>query len=192
MAAWSPLRCMITKQELSSDVPCTLHSAIVPTTPYGGDSLGKTLMLGKIEGRRRRGRENEMVGWHHQLNGHEFGQTPGDSEGQGSLECCSPWGYKESDTTEQLNNTPYRCPVPRAGCYLSLFWAMVSALLCNFGGSTAVPISAEWSSKSRDLLGLLKLGRIFSTMVKVKVAQLCPTLCNPMDCSLWNSPGQNT
>ena len=51
MAAWSPLRCMITKQELSSDVPCTLHSAIVPTTPYGGDSLGKTLMLGKIEGR---------------------------------------------------------------------------------------------------------------------------------------------
>ena len=133
-----------------------------------------------------------MVGWHHQLNGHEFGQTPGDSEGQGSLECCSPWGYKESDTTEQLNNTPYRCPVPRAGCYLSLFWAMVSALLCNFGGSTAVPISAEWSSKSRDLLGLLKLGRIFSTMVKVKVAQLCPTLCNPMDCSLWNSPGQNT
>ena len=71
---------------------------------------------------------------------------------------------------------------------------MVSALLCNFGGSTAVPISAEWSSKSRDLLGLLKLGRIFLTMVKVKVkvAQLCPTLCDPMDCSPWNSPGQNT
>ena len=105
---------MITRQELSSDEPCTVHSAIVPTTPYGGHSLGKTLMLGKIEGRRRRGRENEMVGWHHQLNGHEFEQTPGDSEGQGSLECCSPWGYKESDTTEQLNNTPYGCPVPRS------------------------------------------------------------------------------
>ena len=78
-------------------------------------------MLGKIEGRRRRGRENEMVGQHHQLNGHESEQTPGDSEGQGSLACCSPWGYKELDTTEQLNNTPYECPVPRAGCYLSLF-----------------------------------------------------------------------
>ena len=45
-----------------------------------------------------------MVGWHHQLNGHEFEQTPGDGEGQGSLECCSPWGRKESDMTELLNN----------------------------------------------------------------------------------------
>ena len=45
-----------------------------------------------------------MVGWHHQLNGHEFEQTPGDKEGQGSLVCCSPWGGKESDITKQLNN----------------------------------------------------------------------------------------
>ena len=45
-----------------------------------------------------------MVGWHHQLNGHEFEQTPGDSEGQGRLACCSPQGHKESDTTQQLNN----------------------------------------------------------------------------------------
>ena len=45
-----------------------------------------------------------MVGWHHRLNGHEFEQTSGDSEGQGSLAFCSPWGHKESDTTEQLNN----------------------------------------------------------------------------------------
>ena len=44
--------------------------------------------------------EDEMVGWHHQLNGHEFEQTPGDSEGQGSLVGCSPWGHKELDTTE--------------------------------------------------------------------------------------------
>ena len=40
-----------------------------------------------------------MVGWHHRLNGHEFEQTPGDSEGQGSLGCCSPWGHKELDAT---------------------------------------------------------------------------------------------
>ena len=44
--------------------------------------------------------EDEMVGWHHQLNGHEFEQTLGDSEGQGSLACCSSWGYKESDMND--------------------------------------------------------------------------------------------
>ena len=43
--------------------------------------------------------EDEMVRWHHQLNGHEFEQTPGDNEGQGSLECCSPQGCKQSDMT---------------------------------------------------------------------------------------------
>ena len=48
--------------------------------------------------------EDEMVGWHHRLNGHEFESTPGDSEGQGSLVCCSLWGHKESYTTEWLNN----------------------------------------------------------------------------------------
>ena len=45
-----------------------------------------------------------MTGWHHQLNGHEFEQTLGNSEGQGSLACCSPWGHKEFDVTEQLNS----------------------------------------------------------------------------------------
>ena len=48
--------------------------------------------------------ENEMVGWHHQLNGHEFEQTLGDGKRQGSLAGCSPWGHKELDMTEQLNN----------------------------------------------------------------------------------------
>ena len=47
---------------------------------------------------------DEMVGWHHLHNGHEIEQTPRDSEGQGSLVCCSPWGCKESETTMQLNN----------------------------------------------------------------------------------------
>ena len=48
--------------------------------------------------------EDEMVGWHHRLNGHEFEQAPGYSEGQGGLACFSPWGHKESDMTEQLNS----------------------------------------------------------------------------------------
>ena len=48
--------------------------------------------------------EDEMVGWHRQLNGHEFEQAPGDCEAQGSLVCRSPWGCKGSDTTERLSN----------------------------------------------------------------------------------------
>ena len=67
------------------------------------DSLEKTQMLGKIEGRRRRWQQDEMAGWHHWLNGREFEQALGVGDGQGSLACCSPWGHKESDTTERLN-----------------------------------------------------------------------------------------
>ena len=48
-----------------------------------------------------------MVGWHHQLNGHEFEQAPGVDDRQGSLACCSPWGCKESDTTERLTKVNY-------------------------------------------------------------------------------------
>ena len=47
--------------------------------------------------------EDEMAGWHHQCNGFELGKISGDGEGQGGLACCSPWGPKELDTTEQLN-----------------------------------------------------------------------------------------
>ena len=64
------------------------------------DSLENTPLLGKTEGGRRRGRQDEMVGWHHQLNGHGFGWTPGVGDGQGGLVCCSSWGHKESNMTE--------------------------------------------------------------------------------------------
>ena len=66
------------------------------------DSFENTLILGKIEGRGRRGLRDEMVGWHHQHNGHGFGWTLGVGDGQGDLACCGSWGCKESDTTEQL------------------------------------------------------------------------------------------
>ena len=62
-------------------------------------------MLGKIEGRRSRGRQDEMVGWHHQLDGHEFEQVLGVVGGQGSLACCHSWGRRESDMTARLNRT---------------------------------------------------------------------------------------
>ena len=53
--------------------------------------------------------EDEMAGWHHQLNGYEFEQAPGDSEGQGSLACRGPWGGKELDMTQHLNNYNVDC-----------------------------------------------------------------------------------
>ena len=70
------------------------------------DSLEKILMLGRIEGRRGRGQQrDEMVGWHHWLNGQEFGWSLGIGDGQVGLACCNSWGRKESHTAEQLNWT---------------------------------------------------------------------------------------
>ena len=72
---------------------------------WRAESFEKTLMLGKIEGGRRRGWQDEITGWHHRLDGHGFGWTLGVGDGQGGLACCSSWGRKESDMTERLNWT---------------------------------------------------------------------------------------
>ena len=69
------------------------------------NSMEKILMLWRIGCRRRREWQDEMVGWHHQLDGREFERTPGVGDGQGGLACCDSWGRKESDTTERLNWT---------------------------------------------------------------------------------------
>ena len=71
------------------------------------DSLEKTLMLRKIEGRRRRGRQRMrwLDGMVHLLSGHGFWWILGIGDGQGGLVCCGSWGHKELDTTERLNNT---------------------------------------------------------------------------------------
>ena len=72
------------------------------------DSLEKTLMLGKIEGRRRSGWQRmRLLGWHHWLDGYELEQALGVSDIEGGLAWCSPWDYKELDTTEQLNWTDW-------------------------------------------------------------------------------------
>ena len=69
---------------------------------------GKDPDAGKDWGQEEKGVvEDEIVGRHHRLNGHEFEQTPGDSEGQGSLACCSPWGHKESDMTDWTMTTVF-------------------------------------------------------------------------------------
>ena len=57
--------------------------------------------------------EDEMVGWHHLLNGYEFEQAPGDGEGQKSLAWCSPWGSEELDMIEQLNNSNNNYPLSK-------------------------------------------------------------------------------
>ena len=69
--------------------------------------------------------EDEMVGWHHRLNGHEFEQTPEDGEGQGSLTCCSLWGHKESDMTERLNNNPLQYSCLEHSLDRGAWWAAV-------------------------------------------------------------------
>ena len=71
--------------------------------------VGKDPDAGKDWGQEEKGMPvDEMVGWYHQLNGYEFGYTPGVGDGQGGLACCGSWGLKESDMTEQLNWTELR------------------------------------------------------------------------------------
>ena len=81
-------------------------------TPILESPDGKNLLIGKDlnagkdwRWEEKRTEENEMVGWHHRLDGHEFEQVLGVDDGQGNLVCCSPWGCEELDTTEQLNWT---------------------------------------------------------------------------------------
>ena len=102
-----------------------------------------------------------MVGWHLWLNGHEFGQTCGDSEGQGSLACCSPWGCKELDMTELTEQQQYVPPLR------SLMHTVQTEVQVRIGKMTSEKeLSVQFSS----------------------VAQLCLTLCNPMDCSTPGLP----
>ena len=75
--------------------PPDVKNQLIEKDPDAGEDWGQ---------KDKRATENEMFGWHHWLKGHEFEQTPGDTEGQGSLVCCSPWGQKELDMTEWLNN----------------------------------------------------------------------------------------
>ena len=95
--------------------------------------IGKDSVAGKDWRREEEGMiEDEILGWHHWLNGHESEQAPGVGDGQGSLVCCSPWDRKESDMTEQLNWT--EACLPLASSFISqktslLFWQ--SRLICS-------------------------------------------------------------
>ena len=137
---------------------------------WRANSVQKTLMLGKNEGRKRRGQQRtRWLDDIHQLNGHESEQTLGDSGGQRSLVCCSPWGCKESDTTEQL--------------LLSCF---------SRARLSATPQTAAHQAPSS--LGFSRQehwsGLPFPSPMhesESEVAQSCLTLSDPMDCSLPGS-----
>ena len=101
-------------------------------------------------------REDEMVRWHHRLNGHEFERTLGDGEGQGSLVCCRPWGHKESDTTERLNshNLSLILALLIIVCLGVVFFGLIL-----FGN---LDTSSTWMSISFPSLGM------FSTIISLK------------------------
>ena len=86
-----------------------------------------------------------MVGWHHRLNGHEFEQALGDGEGQGSLVCCSPWGHKDLDTTERLNNSIFNDPLLLP--FLSLGKFRKSNFFYRTPTSSDQPQLPEWSQQ---------------------------------------------
>ena len=92
---------------------------------------GRNPDAGKDWGQNEKGvAEDEMVGWHHRLNGHEFEQAFGDSKGEGNLVCCSPWGPKESDLTEQLNNNKmllggWNLSILTVECFMCWHWILL-------------------------------------------------------------------
>ena len=115
----NPWTAMRSNQSILKEIKYSLEGLMLKLKlQYSGhlmwraDSLEKTLMLEKIEGRRRR---DEMVGGHHWLNGHEFEQIPGVGDGQGGLACCHPWDCKELDPTERLNWTDLCLPLSSRG-----------------------------------------------------------------------------
>ena len=85
-----------------------------------------------------------MAGWHHRHNGHEFKQALGDGEGQGSLMCCSPWEYKESDTTEWLN---YNNKI-HLGCQEHYYLHLIS-LHISFVKYSNLPLDNERLSQTK-------------------------------------------
>ena len=148
--------------------------------------------------------EDEMVGWHYWLNGHEFEQALGDGERQGSLACCSPKGFKELDMTEGLNNNnqkpqglgPLRpknyqgeSPSPTINCCCCCCCYVASVVSNSVWPHRWQPtrLLCPWDSPGKNT----GVGCDFLQCIKVKseseVTQSCPTLSDPMDCSLPGS-----
>ena len=113
--------------------------------------------------------EDEMVGWHHRLDRHEFEQTLGVGDGQRNLVCCSPWGHKELDMTEKLN-------------WIELIYVISWIKVNEWGICIHV---ADWLLYSRKLTQHCKTT---AAAAAAKSLQSCLTLCNPIDGSPPGSP----
>ena len=107
----------------AGSLPLACHLGRVTSSTQARADLGPTTRV--THQRSILQSEDKLVGWHHRLNGHEREQTPGDTEGQGSLACCNPWGRKESDMTERLNNNT------SVSCEINLVFCNGSFLLFN-------------------------------------------------------------
>ena len=133
------------------------------------DSLEKTLMLGKTEGRRRKEWRDEMVGWHHRLHGHQSGQAPWIGDGRGSLACCRLGVANELDTTEQLNLTDTDSPPKHdSTLWADVHWSLVFYPLYMSSGVelTWVKVTALSFPRLGDLGYHLILGSLFLHSVK--------------------------
>ena len=113
--------------------------------------------------------KDDMVGWHHRLKGHEFVQVPGDNEGQGSLVCCSPWGCKESDMTEQLNWTelnPLLMTLHQnvtKALMVNRFFRSLNKIVCPFLSPAQMEIN--YRNNSQPLEGTTQLSSWWSSQV---------------------------
>ena len=155
-----------------------------------------------------------MVGWHHWLGGHYFEQMQGDSEGQGSLACCSPWGHKELDMTEWLNNsnkekeaikwkmtfsTHKTEKIHRTFCCSSVTKSCLTlcdSVDCSTPGSLVLHCLSEFFHchlppsipAHRELLKTFSTLKKLNTYCCCSVTRLCLILCNPMGCSTPGFP----
>ena len=100
-----------------------------------------------------------MVGWHHQLNGHEFEQAPGDSEGQASPACCRPGGGKESDVTERLKQQCYYCLFGGLLFYVSLCFCRYALTYYGFPGGSVIKNPLARVAGPGDVGSIPGLGR---------------------------------
>ena len=121
--------------------------------------------------------ENEIIGWDHRLNGHEFESTLGVGEGQGSLACCSPWGPKELDTTQQLNNKTYFCKNTKIYIKICVF-TQINYMYINHISISILTVWACFSSM-HDLF-YFNYCLLFASLRRVNRSE-CP--------DIWNQAG---
>ena len=139
--------------------------------------------------------QDEIVGWHHRLNGHEFEQALGDGKEQGSLSCCNPWGCKGLDTTEWLNNNSNLClHVPhQAGSSLRAEVVFVLSLYHpgnSLGKGAASPIKSQGSLMSSPSHGKCVCAWILLPLITQDVNMIVPVKLLGSETILGSDPGR--